>query len=236
MIIYKITNKINGKVYIGQTICSLKTRWRQHCNTDIPTAIHSAIKKYGRDMFTVEQIDTACDRDELDVKEVYWIKFYNSLSPNGYNLETGGNKNHIVSEETRRKIIEANKGRKHSEETKRKMSESLKHPSEETRRKISEALKNRKWSEESRRKISEAHKGKKLSEEHKRKLSEIKRGKYIGANHSQAKKVICIETKLVYSTIKEAGECIGINFKNISEVCRGKRNTAGGFHWEYVNE
>jgi len=85
----------------------------------------------------------------------------------------------IVSEETRKKISVANKGKTHSEKSKRKMSESSKNPSEETRRKMSESRKGHDVSEETRKKISVANKGKTHSEEHIRKLSEVHKGNIV---------------------------------------------------------
>lgn len=93
MIIYKITNKLNGKVYIGETRKGLKTRWAQHCrdaNSKIACfKLQKAIKKYGAENFTIEQIDCAATKEEADAKEVYWIKFYNAVE-NGYNTSPGG--------------------------------------------------------------------------------------------------------------------------------------------------
>lgn len=120
MIIYKITNKINGKVYIGQTIRSLEKRWECHQHQDNCTHIHRAIKKYGPENFTIEQIDVACTRDELDRKEQFWIEHYNSMMPNGYNLQTGG-RHCEFSDETKRKISLRLTGIKRSEETKKKI-------------------------------------------------------------------------------------------------------------------
>jgi rubrerythrin len=83
------------------------------------------------------------------------------------------------SKEIRRKISEAHKGKTHSEKSRRNMSESQKGKtfSEETKRKLSEAKKGKTHSEETKRKLSEAKKGKTFSEEHKRKLSESQKGK-----------------------------------------------------------
>lgn len=107
MVIYKITNKINNKVYIGQTTSNVKYRWRQHCNASSYknriSAIGNAISKYGKDNFIFEILEI-CTLEILDVKEKYYINFYNSLAPNGYNLETGGNLNKTLSEETKLKI------------------------------------------------------------------------------------------------------------------------------------
>jgi group I intron endonuclease len=152
MIIYKITNSVNDKVYIGQTVESLKKRWNRHtwvCTIKRNAmAITNAIVKYGKENFSIEEIDKADDIEELNEKEIYYINLYKSMSPNGYNLTTGGN-NKRLSEETKRKISESNKGRKASEETIKRLSESHK---------------GIKMSEESRNKLSMTNKGKKPSE------------------------------------------------------------------------
>lgn len=99
MIIYKITNKQNGKMYIGQTINSLQDRWKRHqndaLNNIIDTHFARAIRYYGVDNFIVEIIDTATTQEELTKKEYYWINYYNSTQ-NGYNenndeFKCGGN-------------------------------------------------------------------------------------------------------------------------------------------------
>lgn len=91
--IYKITNTINGKSYIGQTIQNVKERFYQHCATKcskavLDMAIHRAIKKYGKSNFTVEVIEEI-DSTNLNDRERYWIKYYDSYN-NGYNSTKGG--------------------------------------------------------------------------------------------------------------------------------------------------
>ena len=91
--IYKITNTINGKSYIGQTIQNVKERFYQHCATKCSKAvsnmaIHIAIKKYGKSNFIVEVIEEI-DSANLNDREKYWIKYYNSYN-NGYNSTKGG--------------------------------------------------------------------------------------------------------------------------------------------------
>lgn len=145
MIIYKITNNINNKIYIGQTIESLKKRWNRHnweCTIKRnKMTITSAIIKYGKENFTIEIIDSANNINELNEKEIFYINKYKSLSPNGYNLAKGGN-NRIHSEETKNKISISNKGKIISEETRKKLSDSHKGwiPSEETREKWRKAF------------------------------------------------------------------------------------------------
>lgn len=83
---------VNGKQYVGQTTRTLEQRWREHCcKSSQCTYLHHAIEKYGKENFKVEQIDIALDKEELDYKEQQYIKCYNTLVPNGYNLDTGGN-------------------------------------------------------------------------------------------------------------------------------------------------
>lgn len=100
MIIYKVTNNINNKIYIGQTKYKANQRLNKHYteavyeqnhNIGIPY-FHQALLKYGKENFSVEVIDTAETKDELNEKEQYWISFYNSMDRTvGYNSVPGGN-------------------------------------------------------------------------------------------------------------------------------------------------
>lgn len=103
-VIYRITNTINNKIYVGQTTKPVKSRWKRHSikSTKSGSAINLAIKKYGVENFKFEVIDLCEDLDQMNHKECFWISFYNSISPNGYNLDSGG-KNKIPSETTRAK-------------------------------------------------------------------------------------------------------------------------------------
>ncbi len=88
MWIYKITNIQNNKTYIGQTIRPIEQRFHRHLNDALngilDTHFARAIRKYGKDSFIIEQIDIAANQDELNKKEQYWIRYYNSIE-NGYN-------------------------------------------------------------------------------------------------------------------------------------------------------
>ena len=99
--IYLITNRINGKQYVGQTSRSLKRRFYEHSRHK--SAIGKAIKKYGRENFTIETIDVCETFEMANEREQYWIAFYGCVAPNGYNLTEGG-KNGARSEETCRKL------------------------------------------------------------------------------------------------------------------------------------
>lgn len=90
-IIYKITNIKTGMIYIGQTTMSIRDRWRLHCSENSTCGLlRDAIRQYGKDSFVMEQVDTGHSRDELNQKEKAWIAKENSISPNGYNIDSGG--------------------------------------------------------------------------------------------------------------------------------------------------
>jgi group I intron endonuclease len=88
MIIYKIRNKINGKIYIGQTIRFLNSRIAEHM--EAKTHIGFALRKYGIESFEIKVIGIAGLKEVANEKEKYWIKELNCKHPNGYNLTDGG--------------------------------------------------------------------------------------------------------------------------------------------------
>lgn len=99
MIIYKITNKINNKIYIGQTVNSLEQRFNRHKQDALSGRLNThfarALRKYGVENFIAEIIDTAQTQEELTQKEYYWIGYYHSFEQ-GYNetndmFKCGGN-------------------------------------------------------------------------------------------------------------------------------------------------
>lgn len=126
MIIYVITNLINGKQYVGQTIRTLEIRWRGHCwecaiRSNMP--ISYAIKKYGKHNFSIVKICDCTSLEDMNEKELFWAKHLNTFCPNGYNLKAGDGKGSL-SEETKRKIGMSNKGKKASLETIQKLRDS----------------------------------------------------------------------------------------------------------------
>ena len=176
--IYKITNTVNGKAYIGQTVMKLEKRINIHFNPNNQRcpALKRAINKYGCDAFTLEILHEVLDifLDDLEIAE---INKHNTLAPNGYNLQSGGNAggtNRVVSNETRRKISDAGKGRTHTPESRKKISDAHKGKtlSPETRKKLSDINKGKKHTPETCQKMSESHKGKTFTLEHRRKMSE----------------------------------------------------------------
>lgn len=105
--IYKITNLINNKIYIGQTKQHYLDRWTQHkSHARTNSSNHKlakAIRKYGEENFFVEVVEK-CSYEELDEKEIYWIKYYNSIKE-GYNIQPGGHGNSYQELENQQDII-----------------------------------------------------------------------------------------------------------------------------------
>lgn len=111
--IYKITNLINGKIYIGQTTQDVEYRFSQH-KRDKRSGRHLflSITSYGSENFLFEEIFVCQDRQSLDFYETFFINHFNSFTPNGYNLTMGGEKKGVIGEETRRKMSQAKLGTK----------------------------------------------------------------------------------------------------------------------------
>ena len=204
MFIYQITNRINDKIYIGQTTGSLEKRWRAHCSGNAKTMLISrAIQKHGKENFDIKMIDFCVSLEVLNAAEAEYIESLNALHPNGYNLRPGGN-NSPLSEESKNKIREANTGKRASADAIVKMS--IAHfgrPKSEAHRMKFIGNKNSlgvRHSEETRQKMRDAHKhrppisestrqkkrsrmlgnkhglGHRHSEEHKRKISLLQLG------------------------------------------------------------
>lgn len=217
-LVYKYTSP-DGKVYIGCTSEDLDARWSKgYChNSDL----RSDIKKFGKDNFKREILASGLtEEDAYDMEQELIHKYRTIDSDSIYNISNGGKGNpgyhHTHTEEAKRKIREASLGRHHTEETKKKLSDARKgernpmygrHPSEETRRKLSESRRNHRHSEETKRKIGKAHR----------------------------KKVMCIETKIIYESVSQASLEFGCSVSSITMACTGRNKTACGYHWKYVD-
>jgi group I intron endonuclease len=260
-IIYCYTNKINGKKYIGQTINTMAIRAKSDgSGYSTKHKFGRAIAKYGWDNFegeVLESVETdACSlKEQLDTLECFYISKFDTYK-NGYNSTPGGSgKGKFVSVETRERIRQAQFNRPSvSDETRRKISEANKGKKKANTANYKKAAAKRKGiplSEETRAKLSVSQKarvnsesyvhpnaGKHLSEETKAKLSAARLGKepwnkgvHVGSN---CRKVFCVETRIVYESIAEAARDLDIFPQSIGQVLKGRSKTAGGYHWEYV--
>ena len=244
--IYAHINKINGKIYIGQTCRkNVNQRWRNGKGYINNIAFYRAIKKYGWDNFEHKILFDGLSKEEADAKETELIALYDSKNPeHGYNLTDGGQgtNGYQMPEERKRQISESQKGRLLTDEWKQHISEAVRgenHPfwgkqlSDKHRRHLSEAhmgnksyggMQGKKHTEETKRRMSESHKGHKLSDETIRKMKE-----------NSGKIIRCVETGIVYDSIGDACRKTGYKSKTgISRCCKGLQETYNGLHWEYV--
>ena len=182
--VYIHTCKANGKRYVGVTTKRKpELRWAEGNGYQTNKHFYSAIQKYGWTNFQHEVFEVD-SKEEMYYAEKYLIAYYHTTeSEFGYNHSSGGESGGLGctrSEETRRKISEANRGRVFSEEVRRKNSEAQKKKwlDPEYRRKQTEAFKGKSVSEEQRRKVSETLKKRCLEPEVRRKKSEASKKKW----------------------------------------------------------
>lgn len=206
-----LKNKINGKIYIGQTVRPIKKRFRQHQHQSSRcSAIYNAIKKYGWDNFEKDYYE--CPNEDLNFDEELLVREMRTLSPGGYNLREGGGSTGKLSEETKQKLSGENHhmwGGTHSDKTKLEMSKN--------RQGDNNNMFGKSHSEESRQKNRDAHLGEK-NHKSKRVYQYDLDGTFINS----------------FGSTREAGRCIEKSPPSISKCAGGKRKTAYGFKWSYI--
>lgn len=212
--VYCFTNKINSKKYIGLT-SNVQRRYKQHKSTKNRCPVFSnAIRKYGFESFDFLILKESLTKEDANLFEIQFIKELNSLVPNGYNRTNGGNSSSKHSEETKIKISEKNKiyilenghsrtGKKHSKETKKLLSElALK--------RINRPSGDNHWN---------------YGLETKESTKEKMRIKNSLGNNPFAKKIIDLNTNIIYSCLNEAKIFYNISHSFISMICSGKRKS-----------
>ena len=208
MIIYRIKNLINGKVYIGQTVRTLDERMKEHLKNSSVSPVGEDIKSNGLENFEISVVEVCKTQSELDEAEKYWIKKENCLIPYGYNQCEGGFLNTT--------------GYHHTDEAKSKMSNAKKDKYQGKEN----PFYGKHHSKEQRLKWSVSRKGMKhVSSE---KIQNIRNSHYTC-------RVLCIETNEIFNSIKEASDKYGLKATHITRVCRGKRKKTGGYHWKYID-
>lgn len=203
MYVYKITNKVNGMLYIGITSKSIDERWRSHQNWTRwkkPYGLHLAIREFGVDNFTIEHIASAKNFADLRQLEKQVILQYNSLSPNGYNKTKGG---------------QGVLGYKHTIESRKKMSEKVRaagpHP----------------MPREAVEKSRLARIGQKRTDEHKKRISASRVGKGLlnDAARKYSKEVVQKALELLDLGVKQVNivKITKLSQSYISNLKTGKR-------------
>lgn len=236
--IYKITNKINGNCYIGQSI-NILSRWSRHKygykNED--TRLYRSMRKHGIENYEFEIIEE-CEKDCLNERELYWI---NNIKPK-YNTAGGGNSIYgfSLSEEHKQKLREANIGKKMPDNIKKKISKGLKSSSS-----YKEGIARRNFNKENhpswgmkrtaqqRKKMSDSQIKyfNNLTEEQKKQRKE-----FFSKNNIEklGKTVMCIETGEIFKSCSLAAKRFSTSGNMISYVCNGKRKSAKGYTFKYI--
>jgi len=240
--IYKYTNLINNKIYIGQTKMTLEQRALNGSNYKGSTYFYNAIQKYGWENFEPQilkdDIETA---EDANIWEDYFIVLFDSNNPDiGYNLNRGGNNKNtseysrnLISKKAKERYKDKNKnpmyGKKHSANTLKKMSQAKigannpMYGTKQSRETIDKRLNTCKdrnvdysheWTDEERKRASERFK------EYAKKWS---------------KKVECVEDKIVFDSITAASDYYGVDKSTLSGHLRGKQKTCKNKHFKFVS-
>jgi group I intron endonuclease len=246
--IYLITNKINGMKYIGQTTCEdVQKRWKQHRtknSNSVGRFLKSAYEKYGYENFKY-QIVCICFNEDCDKYEEDYIKKFNTMAPNGYNLREGG-VNSKFSEETKRLQREATTRRMADPERRMKSSQKgEKHPNygkkyTDVEKEVLRQKQKAYWANLSHEKRRELLEKRKVNYKTKGATDKQYSGLKIGRGLSKKKAVGKYnengELQEQYSSVSHASSSTGICRMTINNVCLNKPRykTAGGFVWKFI--
>lgn len=242
--VYMHVNKINQKKYIGLTSQAPSKRWGKNGSGyryNKQPAFNRAIEKYGWDNFEHIVLFEGLSKEDACEKEIEYIEKYKTQEPEfGYNIQAGGELGNLgikFSDEAKKKISDAHKGKKLSEEHKKKISESCK------------GHKPGVFTEDGLRRLREFNTGKTIPEETREKISKSLTGIKRSPETLQKRKdhssrnvaVYCPELNMTFQTICDAAKYSGAHKSNIQQCLKGKRKTAGKhylsgepLHWEKV--
>lgn len=191
-IIYLVTNRVTGKMYIGLTCQPIQRRWRAHvqlARKGLKTALSAAILKYGAEAFSIIQVATCLSRDVAGKVEADLIRQHGTKAPRGYNLTDGGEGVAGLPREIIERTAAKNRGRKHSDES---------------RALIALAGTGRLKSAQARLAISASRSGKPLSSEHRAKLSAAKLGRRMPPRSDEHRSRISDGLRRAHATRKGA--------------------------------
>lgn len=209
--IYKITNDINDKIYIGKTLATISKRWKEHCkdfNSDRNERrpLYSAMRKYGVEHFHIEEVEQ-CDEKILNEREKYWIEYFGSFKY-GYNATIGGDGRRYLDYEV---IVATYNQLKNQTKTAKSLNISVDS--------VRQALKNYNVKIFSNKEVNTFQKGKIINQ--------------ISLDNNFIRTFPSAREAARF--IKPESKSVGGVAQHILEVCKGKRKTAYGYYWEYEN-
>lgn len=216
--IYAHINKINGKIYIGQTK-NIKERWKPSAYENC-TKFYNAIEKYGWDNFEHKILFNNLTLEEANILETETIINYDSVNM-GYNLNYGGNNRDFISDETKNKLSQRSFELWSNQEYQEKQ----------------HIARIKSWENEERKQLASIRMKERMASETIRKeFSE----KWQGSKNPRARKVVCLNTGQIFETIKEAENFYNLGRSNIGAVCKGLKfscgkdpNTKEKLRWAY---
>ena len=226
--IYRITNLINGKTYVGQSVNIEKRFWDHRCvSHESNKHLKYALMKYGKENFKYEVLEE-CSAEMLDEREIYYIS---TLAPE-YNATSGGQgRGRHLSDDVKELLRQHGKkqwGLKSEEEKARIIRNNLLcggkigHPvSLETREKLRQ------------RNLGKVQ-SKETIEKRRQTLLRKKANGYVFTGEGHKKRIVCIENGVEYESVKDAGRLLKIDASGISSVLRGRQKSTHGYHFEYL--
>lgn len=242
MYIYCITNKLDGKQYVGLT-----TRKVEESNDYFGSGLYikRAIKQYGKQNFKKEILEVCSTKEQLGQREVYWVDKLNTLSPNGYNLTDGGEVGYTLTEEARERISTKMREYTLSDKNKKRGTKY----SKTHRKNISKGLTGRTLTEEHKKNVAKT-----LSEKtpHLNSVAALRRLNKQRTGVTRTEEVVekirknqpgntCVlqinkKTNQVvaeYISLSEASRQTGTHTSAISMCCKGKLKSSNGYKWQY---
>lgn len=241
-VIYLHQNKLNNKAYVGQTCQKPGYRWgKQGKGYQNNIIFYEDILKYGWDEgFRHIILEEGLSESEVDERERFWIKYYDSYN-NGYNLTSGGSNHNVFSDIAKKHLSNARKKYWNSEEGIQK-------------RKEMSIIANTFWNSKEGKQKAKEHSlrisgennpnygGKSFNGDTIKKQSDMKKGELnpnfnkTGFNNHLSKPVYCEELNKFFGSGSLASKETKIDASSITRCCKNKQKTAGGYHWRYANE
>jgi group I intron endonuclease len=239
-VIYMITNQVNGKKYIGQTTKKINLRWNEHCSSSYCSKLSRAIKKYGKDSFSIAVFDHASSQKELNEKEILYIEKHGTIQ-HGYNIRHGGKDGKWNDDSIEKMRLTQKKKNAHKkipvalldgDFNTKFVFDSVKAMEIELGIKATPYLKLEKI------KFRDGYIVYNLDKENhvnaiKDRLKKAKRLKYVRVNQ------ICQSSNKIlkeFYSIEEAAKAVGAYRSNIWAVCNGKKKSCKGFFWSFKKE